>query len=75
MNRKMKIVVIGGTGLIGTKLVNNLHHRGEEVVTASRSSGVNTLTGEGLAEAIAGAHSLRRREFAIVRGQGRTGVF
>lgn len=51
----MKIVVIGGSGLIGTKLVNNLRQQGHEVVAASRSSGVNTLTGEGLAEALAGA--------------------
>jgi uncharacterized protein YbjT (DUF2867 family) len=55
MNKNMKIVVIGGTGLIGTKLVNNLRQRGQEVVAASPSSGVNTLTGEGLAEALAGA--------------------
>ena len=51
----MKIVVIGGSGLIGTKLVNNLRQQGHEVVAASPSSGVNTLTGEGLAEALAGA--------------------
>jgi uncharacterized protein YbjT (DUF2867 family) len=56
MNKKMKIVVIGGSGLIGTKLVNNLRKRGHEVVAASPSSGVNTLTGEGLAGALAGAH-------------------
>jgi uncharacterized protein YbjT (DUF2867 family) len=55
MNKKMKIVVIGGTGLIGTKLVNNLRHRGQEVVAASPSSGVNTITGDGLAEALRGA--------------------
>jgi uncharacterized protein YbjT (DUF2867 family) len=55
MNKKMKIVVIGGTGLIGTKLVNNLRHRGQEVVAASPSSGVNSFTGEGLAEALTGA--------------------
>jgi uncharacterized protein YbjT (DUF2867 family) len=55
MNKKMKIVVIGGTGLIGTKLVKNLRERGHEVVAASPKSGVNTLTGEGLAEALAGA--------------------
>jgi uncharacterized protein YbjT (DUF2867 family) len=55
MNKKMKIIVIGGTGLIGTKLVNNLRHRGEEVVAASPSSGVNTFTGEGLAEALTAA--------------------
>jgi uncharacterized protein YbjT (DUF2867 family) len=51
----MKIVVIGGSGLIGKKLVNNLREEGHEVVAASPSSGVNTLTGEGLAVALAGA--------------------
>ena len=51
----MKIVVIGGTGLIGTKLVNKLRQSGLEVVAASPASGVNTITGEGLAEALAGA--------------------
>ena len=51
----MKIVVIGGTGLIGTKLVNKLRQHGHEVVAASPNSGVNTITGEGLAEALAGA--------------------
>jgi uncharacterized protein YbjT (DUF2867 family) len=51
----MKIVVIGGSGLIGTKLVNNLRQHGHEVVAASPSSGVNTLTGEGLDEALTGA--------------------
>jgi len=51
----MKIVVIGGSGLIGTKLVNNLRQQGHAVVAASRSSGVNTLTGEGLAEVLTGA--------------------
>ena len=51
----MKIVVIGGSGLIGKKLVNNLRQQGHEVVAASPSSGVNTLTGEGLAEALTGA--------------------
>jgi uncharacterized protein YbjT (DUF2867 family) len=55
MKSKMKIVVIGGTGLIGTKVVNNLRERGHEVVAASPSKGVNTLTGEGLAAALAGA--------------------
>uniref|UniRef100_UPI0011A09A62 SDR family oxidoreductase n=2 Tax=Paenibacillus TaxID=44249 RepID=UPI0011A09A62 len=48
----MKIVVIGGSGLIGAKLVNNLEVLGHEVAAASRSLGVNTLTGEGLAEAL-----------------------
>src|ERR1700756_4523670 len=51
----MKIVIIGGTGLIGTKVVNNLPARGHDVVAASPSSGVNTFTGEGLAEALKGA--------------------
>jgi uncharacterized protein YbjT (DUF2867 family) len=51
----MKIVVIGGTGLIGTKLVNKLRQRGHEVVAASPAAGVNTLTGEGVAKALAGA--------------------
>ena len=55
MRRKMKIVVIGGSGLIGTKLVNKLRQLGHEVVAASPASGVNTITGEGLAEALAGA--------------------
>jgi uncharacterized protein YbjT (DUF2867 family) len=55
MNNKMKIVVIGGTGLIGTKLVNNLRQRGHEVVAASPKSGVNTFTGEGLTKALEGA--------------------
>lgn len=51
----MKIVVIGGSGLIGKKLVNNLRRQGHEAVAASPSSGVNTLTGEGLAAALRGA--------------------
>ena len=55
MGNKMKIVVIGGTGLIGSKVVNILRQRGHEVAAASPSSGVNTLTGEGLAEALKGA--------------------
>jgi uncharacterized protein YbjT (DUF2867 family) len=51
----MKIVVIGGTGLIGSKLVALLRQRGQEVLAASPSSGINTLTGEGLPAALAGA--------------------
>lgn len=51
----MKIVVIGGSGLIGRKLVEDLRGRGHDALAASPSSGVNTLTGEGLAEALAGA--------------------
>src|SRR4051812_14629965 len=52
----MKIVVIGGSGLIGKKLVAILRQQGHEAVSASPSSGVNALTGEGLAEALAGAN-------------------
>src|SRR5258706_147390 len=51
----MKIVVIGGTGLIGSKLVRKLREQGHEAVAASPKSGVNTVTGEGLAEALQGA--------------------
>ena len=51
----MKISVIGGTGLIGSKLVKKLRDNGQEVVAASPASGVNTLTGEGLADALKGA--------------------
>jgi uncharacterized protein YbjT (DUF2867 family) len=51
----MKIVIIGGTGLIGSKLVAKLREQGHEAVAASPSSGVNTLTGEGLADALKGA--------------------
>jgi uncharacterized protein YbjT (DUF2867 family) len=51
----MKIVVIGGSGLIGSKTVNRLRDAGHEVVAASPNTGVNTITGEGLPEALAGA--------------------
>jgi uncharacterized protein YbjT (DUF2867 family) len=51
----MKIIVIGGTGLIGTKLVKNFRGLGHEAVAASPSSGVNTFTGEGVDEALTGA--------------------
>lgn len=51
----MKIVVIGGTGLIGSKLVQQLAARGHEALAASPNTGVNALTGEGLAEALKGA--------------------
>ena len=51
----MKIVVIGGTGLIGSKLVKKLREHGQEVVAASPTSGVNSLTCEGLADALKGA--------------------
>lgn len=51
----MKIVVIGGSGLIGSKLVSRLQNLGHEVLAASPASGVNTITGEGLDEALNGA--------------------
>src|SRR6478672_9511410 len=54
-NSNMKIIVIGGSGLIGKKVVMNLRQRGHEVLAASPSSGVNTVTGAGLAQALAGA--------------------
>lgn len=54
-NEKMKIVVIGGSGLIGSLVVSKLSERGFNVIPASPNSGVNTLTGEGLAEVLEGA--------------------
>lgn len=54
----MKIVVLGGTGLIGSKLVNKLRGMGNQVVAASPGTGVDTLTGEGLGEALAGAQAV-----------------
>jgi uncharacterized protein YbjT (DUF2867 family) len=51
----MRIVVMGGSGLVGAKLVTNLRQRGHDVLAASTQSGVDTLTGEGVAEAVAGA--------------------
>lgn len=48
----MKIVVIGGSGLIGTKVVNQLRQAGHQVIAASPATGINTITGEGLNEAI-----------------------
>ncbi len=54
----MKIVVIGGTGLIGSKLVQKLGEQGQEVVAASPSSGVDSITGQGLAAALKGASAV-----------------
>lgn len=51
----MKIIVIGGTGLIGSKVVEKLKQKGHEAIAAAPNTGVNTITGEGLAEALAGA--------------------
>lgn len=53
--KSIKIVVVGGTGLIGAKVVSNLRRQGHEVVAASPSTGVNTITGEGLTKALVGA--------------------
>ncbi len=50
----MKILVIGGTGLIGSKVVNKLRDQGHNVIAAAPSTGINTITGEGLAEAVNG---------------------
>ncbi len=55
MTVALKVVVIGGTGLIGSKVVANLTEQGHDAIAASPRSGVNTLTGEGLTEALAGA--------------------
>src|SRR6266576_1385710 len=55
IGKNTKIVVIGGSGLIGAKLVKNLREQGHEVLPASPSSGVNTITGAGLAKALEGA--------------------
>jgi uncharacterized protein YbjT (DUF2867 family) len=54
----MKIVVIGGTGLIGSKLVKRLGEHGHEAIAAAPKSGVNSLTGEGVADALKGASAL-----------------
>ena len=51
----MKIVVIGGTGLIGSKVVGKLNRHGHEAIAAAPNTGVNTLAGEGLADALTGA--------------------
>ena len=54
----MRIVVVGGTGLIGSKLVNKLRECGHEAVAAAPNTGVNSITGEGLAEALKGASAV-----------------
>jgi uncharacterized protein YbjT (DUF2867 family) len=54
----VKILVIGGSGLIGSQVIANLTQLGHEAVSASPRSGVNSVTGEGLAEAVAGAHTV-----------------
>src|SRR5215831_6735738 len=54
----MKIIVIGGTGLIGSKVVANLKQKGHEALAAAPNTGVNTITGEGLKEAMAGTQGV-----------------
>jgi uncharacterized protein YbjT (DUF2867 family) len=54
----MKILVVGGTGLIGSQVIANLTQLGHEAISASPRSGVNTVTGEGVAEAVAGVHTI-----------------
>src|ERR1051325_7828742 len=54
----MKIVVVGGTGLIGSKLVNQLRERGHEAVAAAPNTGIDSITGEGLADALKGASAV-----------------
>jgi uncharacterized protein YbjT (DUF2867 family) len=55
---KMKVLVVGGSGLIGSRVVTQLTELGHEAVSASPRTGVNTLTGEGLAEALTGVHTV-----------------
>jgi nucleoside-diphosphate-sugar epimerase len=55
-NKNMRIVILSGTGLIGSKVVNLLRARGHEVVADSPSRGTNSITGEGSTEALTGAH-------------------
>ena len=65
--KNMKIVVLGGTGLIGSKVVNLLRARGHEVVAASPSQGINSITGEGNRGANRSAGGHGRHEFSFVR--------
>ncbi len=71
----MKILVIGGTGLIGSKAVSKLRQLGHEVIAAAPNTGVNTITGEGLAEAVTGADVVvDLSNSPSFCGQGRDGV-
>jgi hypothetical protein len=65
----MKVVVIGGTGLIGSKVVEKLKQKGHEAIAASPNTGVNTITGEGLNEAMArlGGRSCSRSAIPLPR--------
>ena len=68
----MKIVVIGGTGLIGSEVVAKLKQKGHEALAAAPNTGVNTITGEGLARACwrSSRRAGRRRLKVVTRGQG-----
>jgi len=75
----MKIVVIGGTGLIGSKTIPILRQHAHEVVAASPNTGVNTITGEGLKEAMAGTQVVidltkRSRAPPLIAGSARYGA-
>jgi uncharacterized protein YbjT (DUF2867 family) len=65
-NKNVKIVILGGTGLIGSKVVNTLRARGHEVVAASPSVGINSITGEGLTEALTGAQVVVFEDKAVL---------
>jgi uncharacterized protein YbjT (DUF2867 family) len=67
----MKIVVIGGTGLIGSKAVEILRQGGHEVIAASPASGINTITGEGLKEVLEGAQVV----VDLANSPGGAGIF
>jgi nucleoside-diphosphate-sugar epimerase len=70
-----KLVVIGGTGLIGSKLVTRLREQGPEAVAASPDTGVDTLTGKGPGRGPSGRVGRRRcLELSVVRGDGCDGV-
>lgn len=71
----MKIVIIGGTGLIGSKTAAILRQAGHDVAAVSPRTGVNTITGEGLKEGLTGADVVvDLSKFAVVRRQGRAGI-
>jgi nucleoside-diphosphate-sugar epimerase len=66
-NKNMKIVIVGGSGLIGTKLVKLLRSGGHEVIAASPSLGINSITGEGLTEAFTEAQVVVDWNFSKLR--------
>ena len=68
----MKIVVIGGTGLIGSKVVQKLAAQGHEAVAAAPNTGVNTLSGEGLAEVLKNASAVAAVRPSMARAPARS---